>query len=69
METLLSVRSLRVNFRLDKDTNFEAVKGISFDGNVINSKSEKSGLTYSNLDAVIKGTVKIPAGNVAVQTI
>ncbi len=31
METLLSVRSLRVNFRLDKDTNFEAVKGISFD--------------------------------------
>src|ERR1700720_2800937 len=31
METLLSVRSLRVNFRLDKDTTFEAVKGISFD--------------------------------------
>jgi len=31
METLLSVRNLRVNFRLDKDTTFEAVKGISFD--------------------------------------
>ena len=28
---LLSIRNLRVNFRLDKDTNFEAVKGISFD--------------------------------------
>src|SRR5207249_3276961 len=31
MENLLSVRNLRVNFRLDKDTTFEAVKGISFD--------------------------------------
>jgi peptide/nickel transport system ATP-binding protein len=31
METLLSVRNLRVNFRLDKHTTFEAVKGISFD--------------------------------------
>jgi len=31
MEPLLSVRNLRVNFRLDKNTNFEAVKGISFD--------------------------------------
>jgi peptide/nickel transport system ATP-binding protein len=31
METLLSIRNLRVNFRLDKDTMFEAVKGISFD--------------------------------------
>jgi peptide/nickel transport system ATP-binding protein len=31
METLLSVRNLRVNFRLDKHTAFEAVKGISFD--------------------------------------
>ncbi len=31
METLLSVRNLRVNFRLDKNTSFEAVKGISFD--------------------------------------
>jgi peptide/nickel transport system ATP-binding protein len=31
METLLSVRNLRVNFRLDKNTIFEAVKGISFD--------------------------------------
>jgi peptide/nickel transport system ATP-binding protein len=31
METLLSVRNLRVTFRLDKDTAFEAVKGISFD--------------------------------------
>jgi len=31
METLLSVRNLRVNFRLDKQTTFEAVKGISFD--------------------------------------
>ncbi len=31
MENLLSVRNLRVNFRLDKHTTFEAVKGISFD--------------------------------------
>ncbi len=31
MENLLSVRNLRVNFRLDKQTTFEAVKGISFD--------------------------------------
>jgi peptide/nickel transport system ATP-binding protein len=31
MDTLLSVRNLRINFRLDKDTTFEAVKGISFD--------------------------------------
>ncbi|HVR94237.1 MAG TPA: ATP-binding cassette domain-containing protein, partial [Casimicrobiaceae bacterium] len=30
METLLSVRNLRVNFRLDKHTDFEAVKGVSF---------------------------------------
>jgi peptide/nickel transport system ATP-binding protein len=30
-ETLLSIRNLRVNFRLDKHTTFEAVKGISFD--------------------------------------
>ncbi len=28
---LLSVRNLRVNFRLDKQTTFEAVKGITFD--------------------------------------
>jgi len=31
MDTLLSVRNLRVNFRLDEKTIFEAVKGISFD--------------------------------------
>ena len=31
MEPLLSVRNLRVTFRLDKHTEFEAVKGISFD--------------------------------------
>src|SRR5258707_9046724 len=30
-DPLLSVRNLRVNFRLDKHTSFEAVKGISFD--------------------------------------
>jgi peptide/nickel transport system ATP-binding protein len=30
-DTLLSVRNLRVNFRLDQKTEFEAVKGISFD--------------------------------------
>ena len=30
-EPLLSIRNLRVNFRLDKHTLFEAVKGISFD--------------------------------------
>ncbi|MEP6996416.1 MAG: ABC transporter ATP-binding protein [Betaproteobacteria bacterium] len=28
---LLSIRKLRVNFRLDRNTSFEAVKGISFD--------------------------------------
>ena len=31
MDTLLSVRNLRVNFRLDKHTAFEAVRGVSFD--------------------------------------
>src|SRR5215831_898282 len=31
MENLLSVRNLRVNFRLDEHTTFEAVKGITFD--------------------------------------
>src|SRR5712691_2391455 len=31
VEPLLSVRNLRVNFRLDEHTTFEAVKGISFD--------------------------------------
>jgi peptide/nickel transport system ATP-binding protein len=31
MESLISIRNLRVNFRLDKHTTFEAVKGISFD--------------------------------------
>jgi peptide/nickel transport system ATP-binding protein len=31
MEPLLSVRNLRINFRLDKQTVFEAVKGVSFD--------------------------------------
>ena len=28
---LVSVRNLRVSFRLDRETTFEAVKGISFD--------------------------------------
>ena len=28
---LLQVRNLRVSFRLDKQTSFEALKGISFD--------------------------------------
>ncbi|HEX8010550.1 MAG TPA: ABC transporter ATP-binding protein [Casimicrobiaceae bacterium] len=31
MEPLVSIRNLRVNFRLDKHTTFEAVKGVSFD--------------------------------------
>ena len=31
MEPLVSVRNLRVSFRLDKHSTFEAVKGISFD--------------------------------------
>ncbi|MEO8738361.1 MAG: ABC transporter ATP-binding protein [Casimicrobiaceae bacterium] len=30
-DNILSVRNLRVNFRLDKDTTFEAVKGVSFE--------------------------------------
>ena len=30
-QPLLSVRNLRVSFRLDKSTMFEAVKGVSFD--------------------------------------
>jgi hypothetical protein len=41
------------------------LKGISFDANVVNTVSDKTGLTYSNLDAVIGGTVKVPT----VQTI
>src|SRR5438876_11841232 len=31
MEPLVSGRNLRVSFRLDRHTTFEAVKGISFD--------------------------------------
>ena len=31
MEPLVSVRNLRISFRLDRHTTFEAVKGISFD--------------------------------------
>src|SRR5436189_1852292 len=31
MEPLISVRNLRVSFRLDRHTTFDAVKGISFD--------------------------------------
>ncbi len=31
MDPLVSVRNLRVSFRLDRDHTFEAVKGISFD--------------------------------------
>src|ERR1051326_7190961 len=31
MDPLVSIRNLRVNFRLDKHTTFEAVKGITFD--------------------------------------
>ena len=30
-DNLLSIRNLRVNFRLDQHSSFEAVKGISFD--------------------------------------
>lgn len=30
-DTLLSVRNLRVNFRIDRNNDFEAVKGVSFD--------------------------------------
>src|SRR5437868_14119527 len=30
-EPLVSVRNLRVRFRVDRETTFEAVKGISFD--------------------------------------
>jgi hypothetical protein len=37
------------------------LRGISFDANIVNTVSDKTGLTYSNLDAVIGGTVKVPA--------
>jgi len=30
-DPLVSVRNLRISFRLDRHTTFEAVKGISFD--------------------------------------
>ena len=30
-DPLVSVRNLRISFRLDRQTTFEAVKGISFD--------------------------------------
>ena len=47
MEPLLSIRNLRVNFRLDKDTTFEAVKGITFD---IPHRQLNVGLTTAEIE-------------------
>src|SRR5437660_9774203 len=70
METLLSVRNLRINFRLDKDTTFEAVKGISFDipknatvALVGESGSGKSVTSLSMLGLLPKENSAITAGS------
>src|SRR6266404_2968291 len=70
METLLSVRNLRINFRLDKDTTFEAVKGISFDipknatvALVGESGSGKSVTSLSMLGLLPKENASVLAGS------
>jgi len=70
METLLSVRNLRVNFRLDKHTTFEAVKGISFDvptnstvALVGESGSGKSVTSLSILGLLPKENASVLAGS------
>ena len=70
MEPLLSVRNLRVNFRLDKNTNFEAVKGISFDipknatvALVGESGSGKSVTSLSMLGLLPKENATIASGS------
>ena len=70
MEPLLSVRNLRVSFRLDKNTNFEAVKGISFDipknatvALVGESGSGKSVTSLSMLGLLPKENSAITAGS------
>src|SRR5438552_76311 len=70
MENLLSVRNLRVNFRLDKDTTFEAVKGISFDipknatvALVGESGSGKSVTSLSMLGLLPKENASVLAGS------
>jgi peptide/nickel transport system ATP-binding protein len=70
METLLSVRNLRVNFRLDKQTTFEAVKGISFDiptnstvALVGESGSGKSVTSLSILGLLPKENASVLAGS------
>ena len=70
MEPLLSVRNLRVNFRLDKQTSFEAVKGISFDlprnstvALVGESGSGKSVTSLSILGLLPKENASVLAGS------
>src|SRR5438034_2956927 len=70
MEPLLSVRNLRVNFRLDEHTTFEAVKGISFDipknatvALVGESGSGKSVTSLSMLGLLPKENSAITAGS------
>src|SRR5438876_9208220 len=70
MEALLSVRNLRVSFRLDKNTNFEAVKGNSFDipknatvALVGESGSGKSVTSLSMLGLLPKENSAITAGS------
>jgi peptide/nickel transport system ATP-binding protein len=67
---LLSVRNLRVNFRLDKQTSFEAVKGISFDipanatvALVGESGSGKSVTSLSILGLLPKENASVLAGS------
>jgi peptide/nickel transport system ATP-binding protein len=70
MEPLLSVRNLRVTFRLDKHTEFEAVKGISFDipknatvALVGESGSGKSVTSLSILGLLPKENARVLAGS------
>ncbi len=70
MEPLLSVRNLRVNFRLDKKTTFEAVKRISFDiprnstvALVGESGSGKSVTSLSILGLLPKENASVLAGS------
>src|SRR5437660_12210246 len=70
MEALLSVRNLRINFRLDKHTTFEAIKGIGFDipknatvALVGESGSGKSVTSLSILGLLPKENASVLAGS------
>ena len=71
-ETLLQVRDLRVTFRLDKSSTFEAVKGISFDvprnATVALVGESGSGKSVSSLAVMgllpLENTLIDPAGSI-----